>query len=251
MGSKSGILFLHGWGMNGGVFSRQAEFFSNDYAIFAPDYYADGLRTFSLDGVVASVSGEIKRSGIGHLYIVGWSLGGAIAAKLIIQLADIVKGVVFCGFSPVFVRSATNPDGMRGSAINRLRHRLEHSPMTALLEFIKLMFYGHHPAGAIREFSDSVFKKMSDDKKELLIDSLSFLVDHDFTDDIRAITADILIIHSEDDKLYSSDAARRMAKLNERSQIKLIEGSSHAPFFTAPQQFNAMVKEFITKIEER
>lgn len=255
-----GIVFLHGWGTNGGVFKRQIDFFKDYATVIAPDIY-DIINIYPheishTDKTIENIAemiidAEISRHDIKDLIVVGWSLGGALAVKLSQKLADITKGIVLCGFNPVFVKSDTNQYGIRTLAIDKLKKRLEGSALNAIEEFIKLVLYGYQNSIDLELFKKIVLNRIDEGKKDSLIYTLSLLEHGDYTKDIKDIIVDTLIINAKDDKLCKKGAVEEMSKNIKNCELKFINGSSHATFFTDSDIFNNILKEFIKKLYER
>ncbi|MFC1855121.1 alpha/beta fold hydrolase [Thermodesulfobacteriota bacterium] len=247
---KSAILFLHGWGMNPGVFLRQRDIFGDDLMVIAPDIYdivsaeSDELL---LDQIVDSISDAVRSMGVLRLIIFGWSFGGAIAVKIAERLDDITKGIVLCGFSPVFKKCDKNRYGIREPAIKKLKGRLECSPGAAIKEFLPLVMYGDD-AKDFDAVKDIVMSRIKDYKRDALVRTLSILEDGDFSDDVGRIKKRALIIHGSNDKLCHKKAVDAMAKTISDCSVTIIEGGSHIPFFTESAAFNKILKEFIEEI---
>ena len=72
------LVFLHGAGCDGSVFSAQANVFANSVALNLPghsrDGYADSIEAFADD-----VSTQLHDLGLGDVILAGSSMGGAIA----------------------------------------------------------------------------------------------------------------------------------------------------------------------------
>jgi pimeloyl-[acyl-carrier protein] methyl ester esterase len=245
----SGLLLLHGWATHSGVFVRQLGVFKNELNVIAPDLYdlvdEDAPDTFSLDTVVNDLADHVVASGIKNLFIFGWSLGGIVAAKLCARLADVTRGVIFCGFSPVFTKSDKNPYGMDQSAIDKLKTRIDASASNAIEEFVKLVMQGYIYTTGLQMINDIVLDEISEEKKGLLLSSLSLLEGTDYTEDVKAIKAKTLIIHGTEDKLCSLESAESMAGQIDDCELKIMEGASHIPFFTNSDDFNEIVMEFL------
>jgi pimeloyl-[acyl-carrier protein] methyl ester esterase len=251
--NDKGIVFLHGWGTNAGVFARQLDVFKDDFNVIAPDIYGlipEGSNgSFPLDAAVDAIADNVVKSNIKRLLIVGWSFGGIIAARLSEKLAGITKGVVFCGFSPVFAKSGDNPYGMDCSAIKRLKKRIEKSAVTAIEEFLKLVMYGCQDTPDFQTMKGIILDKISKEKKKALLSSLSLLEHEDYTKDVKAVKARTLVIHGTGDRLCRLEAVKAMSNLIRDCRVEIIKGASHVPFFTNADDFNKILKEFIHDLD--
>jgi proline iminopeptidase len=69
---------------------------------------------------------------------------------------------------------------------------------------------------------------------------------YDWRDRLRALDADVLVIHGEEDLLPPA-VARELAGLLPRARLELIPGAGHMPFWEAPAQFFSLVSAFLSE----
>ena len=67
----------------------------------------------------------------------------------------------------------------------------------------------------------------------------------DFTEDLRAITVPVLIVHGDDDQVVPiENSAHKAIKLVRDGTLKTYPGLSHGLFATHPELINADLLEF-------
>jgi pimeloyl-ACP methyl ester carboxylesterase len=69
-----------------------------------------------------------------------------------------------------------------------------------------------------------------------------------YADLIRAVTAPILLIHGEEDRLVPVAAARRLAAANPHWQTEWLAGVGHTPQLEVPERFVAIVEPWLASL---
>ncbi|MFW5990602.1 MAG: alpha/beta fold hydrolase [Candidatus Nanoarchaeia archaeon] len=94
-GEGEPLIFLHGYSCEPYYYSEMLEKLSQKYKVYAPRVYGlePFLRNYSLEDYVEITKGFIQKLGESHPYIVGHSLGGAIAIRCSEEMSNI-RGIV-------------------------------------------------------------------------------------------------------------------------------------------------------------
>ena len=109
-------------------------------------------------------------------------------------------------------------------------------------------FYGFNREGAT--VSEGLIQNwwrqgMSGSAKAQL-DTITAFSETDFTEDLKAISVPVLVMHGEDDQIVPVDeTARRAVKLLQNGTLKTYEGLPHGLFATNPDMINADLLAFI------
>lgn len=69
-----------------------------------------------------------------------------------------------------------------------------------------------------------------------------------YADLIRAVTAPVLLIHGEEDRLVAVAAARRLAAANPHWQTEWLAGVGHTPQLEVPERFVAIVEPWLAAL---
>ena len=76
-------------------------------------------------------------------------------------------------------------------------------------------------------------------------DCITAFSETDFTEDLKAVTLPVLLLHGEDDQVVPIDASAREAiKLLPNGTLKTYPGLSHGLFATHPEVINADLLSF-------
>ncbi|PYC63390.1 alpha/beta hydrolase [Micromonospora arborensis] len=201
---------------------------------------------YSLPGYATLLTGLVHELGIAHPVIVGWSLGGQIAMEAAPQLPN-AKGFVIFGAPPV-----TSPEQI-GEAF------LPNPAMGAL-------FTEHVSESEAKLVAESFIAPGSSlDTGEFVADILATdgaaraglgasVGAGRFADEIAVISAlrqPLAIVHGAGEQLVSVDYLRKLTiPTLWRGEIQVLAGVGHAPHQEAPQQFAALLSEFIGDLAE-
>jgi pimeloyl-ACP methyl ester carboxylesterase len=201
---------------------------------------------YSLPGYAAVLTSFVQELGVARPVIVGWSLGGQIAMEAADQLPDAAGFVIF-GAPPV-----TSPAQM-GQAFR---------PNPAL----GALFSEHVTAAEAKLAAESFLAPGSPlDTGELVADMLATdgaartglgasAGAGQFVDEIAVVAAlrrPIAILHGADEQLISLDYLRQLTiPALWRGEVQVLPGVGHAPHQEAPEQFAALLSEFMSDLGE-
>jgi len=200
---------------------------------------------YSLPGYAAVLTGVVRELGVADAIIVGWSLGGQIVMEAAPELPD-ARGFVIFGAPPV-----ASPAQM-GEAF------LPHPAMAALFSAqvseseARLAAESFTAPGSPLDTSEFVSDILATDGAARTGLGASAGAGR-FADEIAIVSTlrqPLAVLHGTDEQLVSHDYLR---KLNIptlwRKEVQLIHGTGHAPHQEAPQQFAALLTEFIGDLD--
>jgi non-heme chloroperoxidase len=77
-------------------------------------------------------------------------------------------------------------------------------------------------------------------------DCIKAFSETDFTDDLKALSIPVRLLHAEDDQIVPiENSAHKAIKLLKSGVVKTYPGLSHAPFATNPELVNADLLAFV------
>jgi len=238
------LVFLHGWGLHGGIWSETVAAF--DRPALTPDLPGYGampmVAPYDAHRLADALAADMPKDAI----VIGWSMGGM--AALALATKHPVKALVLIGASPVFMNRADWDAGMAPDVLAGFAADLSGDYKAMLLRFLSLQARGGEAAReVIGRLRDTVFTRGEPDPATLAA-GLDLLGDVDLRADAARITCPSLIIHGERDTLCPVAAGRWLADSIPSARLATHPHAAHAPFLSHPKWFNEQLKEFIDAV---
>ncbi|MET0236234.1 MAG: alpha/beta hydrolase [Kibdelosporangium sp.] len=196
---------------------------------------------YSLPGYAAVLTGFVQELGVANAVIVGWSLGGQIAMEAAPELPD-ADGFVIFGAPPV-ASPAQMAEAFR-----------PHPAMAALFSAqvseseARLAAESFTAPGSPLDLSEFVSDILATDGAARTGLGASAGAGR-FADEIAIVSTlrqPLAILQGTDEQLVSHDYLRKLTiPTLWRKEIQLIPGVGHAPHQEAPEQFAALLTQFI------
>ncbi len=176
---------------------------------------------FSLEQDVAQLRAVLDAAKVSRCCLVGYSLGGPVAAAFAARYPERVDRLVFCS---TFARG--NVVGSAGQ-INALRE-LVRADWQLGARTLASMLLPNASARELRWFSALQRHAAPAEIAEQLLDHMWQL-------DVRNLLAELhtpaLVIHDRQDQAIPVTAAEEIAALLPRARLEILEGNAHGPFF--------------------
>ncbi len=250
------IVFHHGWPLSGDDWDSQMLYFlGQGYRVIAHDRRGHGrsdqtdtgneMDTYAQDVIELARVLDLKNAiHIGH------STGGGEVARYAARAEPgrIAKAVLIGAVTPVMVASEANPDGIPLEVFDGFRATLIANRAQFYLDIASGPFFGFNREGA--KVSQGQIQNwwrqgmMGGAKAQY--DCIKAFSETDFTEDLKALTIPVLVLHGEDDQLVPiANSAHKAIKLLRNGTLKTYPGLSHAPFATHPDLVHADLLAFI------
>lgn len=242
------LVFLHGWGLNSGVWQPCIEQLQHDYEVITIDLPGFGLNVdhplepYTLANIAALIQQCISQPAV----IIGWSLGGLLATELALSYPDKVKGLITVASSPCFVEQENWP-GIKASVLSLFHRQLAQDTRKTIENFLKIQAMGSpHIRQDIKKIRDLVMQYPMP-SKSTLDKSLAFLETTDQRAQMDKISQPFLRLYGKQDSLVPKEVIKHIDVLVERSESVLINNASHAPFISDVELFNMTIKDWLQK----
>lgn len=168
-----------------------------------------------LDGMAAAIPAQS--------WLVGWSLGGMLAAALA-KRADVdCAGLVTLGANMRFVATQDWPDAMPVETFDRFRESCALNPQATLKRFSLLCSQGADDARTLSRTLSG-----APDPSETLLAGLDVLAALDMRDALDAFKGPRLHVFAERDALVPASAAAAFARISPVGSTALMAEASHA-----------------------
>lgn len=214
------MLLLHGWGCDGNIFRKSADYFNRLGAdVIVPDFPGFGAsgpaEGFDVYSYAKRIRGLIAKLGIPPPIILGHSFGGRIGVILASEgLADKLILVDAAGLKP------------RLSIAKRLR--------------ISAYKRAARSGKPLDKFGSEDYRALSEGMKSVFVR----VVNRDLSAEAKKIVCPTLLVWGRNDRETPLYMAKRYKKLIKNSRLKVLDGG-HYSFLDSASEFAAATSEFI------
>jgi pimeloyl-ACP methyl ester carboxylesterase len=163
-------------------------------------------------------------------------LGGHVALLYVLKHPDRIKSLILTGSSGLFENGMGDTYPKRGD-----------------YEYIKkkteLTFYD--PAVATKELVDEVYHIVNERLKAIKIIALAkSAIRNNLGEELNQIQQPTLLIWGNNDTITPPFVGREFNKLIPNSELHFIDKCGHAPMMEVPQEFNRILHQFLTKLNQ-
>lgn len=249
------VVFHHGWPLSGDDWDNQMLFFlANGYRVIAHDRRGHGRSEQVSDGhdmdhYASDVADLTRALDLRDAIHIGHSTGGGEVARYVARAEPgrVAKAALLGAVPPIMVRSETNPDGVPMAVFDGFRAALAANRAQFYIDVPSGPFYGFNRKGAAvsQGLIDNWWRQGMAGGAKAHYDGIAAFSETDFTEDLKAITVPVLVLHGEDDQVVPIDnSAHKAIKLLRNGTLKTYTGFSHGMFATHPEVINADLLAF-------
>ncbi len=247
IGSGPDLALLHGWGLNGAVWTGVRGSLAEHFTLHLIDLPGHGRShaapVSTLDAYVDAVA-EVMPA---RAHLLGWSLGGHTAMALAHRYPDRVDRLITVCATPRFVAGDDWPHGKKPEVLADFAKRLSTNYLATIRNFLALQALNQpEMRDVIRQLQEAVGAHGAP-SIEGMAASLDILRVSDIRDRIPEINAPALVVQGDHDALTSTSTAEWLADHLPDSTYRLIEHAAHAPFLSHRDAFLDHVLTFLTK----
>jgi non-heme chloroperoxidase len=249
------IVFHHGWPLTADDWDAQMMYFlGQGYRVIAHDRRGAARSTQTSDGNdmdhyaadVAALTDHLDLKGAFH---VGHSTGGGEVARYVARAKPgrVAKAVLMSAVPPIMVKSAANPGGLPLEVFDGFRAALAANRAQFFLDVASGPFYGFNRPGAkvSQGLIQNWWRQGMAGGAKAHYDCIKAFSETDFTEDLKAISVPVLILHGEDDQIVPiADAALLSIKLVKHGALKTYPGLPHGMASTHPEIINPELLAF-------
>ncbi|WP_122518976.1 MULTISPECIES: alpha/beta fold hydrolase [Pannonibacter] len=250
------IMFHHGWPLSADDWDTQMLFFlSEGYRVIAHDRRGHGRSSQTdtgndMDTYAADVAELARALDLRDAVHIGHSTGGGEVTRYAARAerGRVAKAILIAAIPPVMVQSGANSDGVPMEVFDGLRSALETNRAQFYRDLPSGPFYGFNREGAkvSQGLIDNWWRQGMSGGAKAHHDCIEVFSETDFTEDLKALTVPVLIIHGEDDQIVPiGNSAYKAIKLVRDGTLKTYPGLSHGLFATHPEVVNPDMLAFI------
>ena len=245
IGQGKDLVLIHGWGMHSGIWEPIIDKFSNEYTLHLVDIPGMGkshvIDPYDLNHVVEVISESLPTS----FDILGWSLGSLITLKMSLMYPEKIHRMVLVGGTPCFINQIDWSHGVDIRDFNDFANKLFKNYKSTMINFYTLqLMHSKNSKLLIKKLKQIDEEENPPDVKSLQL-GLDILLRNDLRDDINKIDHQTLLIVGDMDRLTPKSASMWLESHMKKGQLKVIEGASHIPFLSHPDEFFRHLDRFL------
>lgn len=233
--SKKFIIFLHGWGSEGNVFSFLKELFEDEYSLIFLDFAGFGKsdapnQPMTINDYVSEIKCLLEKFEIESLNIVAHSFGGRVAIKFLFYYQHQFNNVSLC----LIDSAGINPRRGLRYKYNVWRYkRLKKKTLT-------------HPElkERLKRFGSEDYRALNDVMKQTFVN----VVNEDLTNYAKFISCKTLIVWGDKDKDTKPYMGRKFKKYIMGSRLIFLKNAGHFAFVEKKEEFAYVLDRFLKSL---
>jgi pimeloyl-ACP methyl ester esterase len=255
-GEGQPLVMLHGWSMTGRVWRFQ-EPLADDCRLIVPDLRGHGRSStpaggYSLDDLAGDIVALFEWLDLTDVVLLGWSLGAQVALAAFLSIRKRLAGLVLVGATPRFTVTDGYPYGLPATEPRGMGLRLKRNFSQTMGEFFRGMFV----QGELnREQENLIAREIVMwgrlPEPEVAYATLGILATADLREMLPAVDLPALVIHGSADAICPAGVAHYLVGRIADARLVEFDGAGHAPFLSRPDEFNAIVREFLREVYGR
>lgn len=243
------VVFHHGWPLSADDWDNQMLYFLlQGYRVIAHDRRGHGRSDQTdtgndMDTYAADVADLARALDLKNAIHIGHSTGGGEVARYVAraEAGRVAKAILIGAVPPVMVASEANPEGIPLAVFDGFRAALVANRAQFFRDIASGPFYGFNRDGAAvsQGLIDNWWRQGMAGGAKAHYDCIAAFSETDFTEDLKAITVPVLVIHGEDDQIVPiANSAHKAIELLGNGTLKTYPGLSHGLFATHPEVVN-------------
>lgn len=230
------VVLLHGWALHAGLMQPLASRLAAGREVTCLDLPGHGGRPYDppftdLDSLAVAIAGDLPPA----CALVGWSLGGMVAAQLAATGHPSIRRLVLLSSTPRFLRGDGWEPGLDPVVVDEFAAELQRDYRGLVRRFLALQARGDERQGGwLRTLRAGVFARGEPDPAALRA-GLTVLIGADLRAAAGAIRVPTLVVAGEHDRLTPPQAGAWWAARINGARWLQVPGAGHAPFLSHPE----------------
>lgn len=240
------LVLVHGWGMNGGVWTSLVTSLAADFRVTVIELPGHGDSEY--DASLKSLdewSSSLLNAAPERAVWLGWSLGGQLAMNVAVLAPERVSALVMMASTPRFVLGEDWPHALPPDTLLQFSERLLANPATTLSRFLSMQVLGaEHERETLKQLKHAM-QHRPDPKAEALLGGLRLLLETDLRSSLADLRSPVLWLLGSRDALVPGGVAIELSKMLPQAEIRLLDKAAHALFLSHPQDCGKLLLEFL------
>jgi non-heme chloroperoxidase len=252
------IVFHHGWPLSSDEWDVQMLFFlEQGFRVVAHDRRGHGRSSQTdigtdMDTYAADVAALTDHLDLKSAIHIGHSTGGGEATRYVSRAKSgrVAKAVLVGAIPPIMIQTSSNLGGLPISVFDDMRRTLAANRAQFYLDLASGPFYGFNRPGAkpIEGTVHNFWRQSVTGAAKAHYDCIKVFSETDQTEDLKAITVPVLLMHGSDDQIVPiADASELAVKLLKAGTLKVYPGYPHGMLGVHAEELNNDILEFIRR----
>jgi len=240
----SPLIFIHGVGMRGDVWSPQVEYFCSDYQVITYDFLGHGESPLPpkkpvLDDYVEQLNNLLKHLDLSLISLVGHSMGALISVAFALKHPEKVKALV-----PINIAFNRSEEAQKG-VLNRANQILQTKKILNIEQTLERWFKNKTSADDLIKI-DNVRNWLASTSPPGYGRAyrLFALSDKVFLNKLSHLKPPVLYLTGNEDPNSTPAMSQQMAEETPNGSSKSITGEAHMMSYIAAEKVNPIIEQF-------
>ena len=243
VGSGTSLVLVHGFLGSSDMWAPQIEFFKDDFRVIAPALPGFGKSSAinscdSIECMAKAILILLEKKEIKNFNLLGHSMGGMIVQEIAKIAGEKILKLICYGTGP-----RGNIPG-RFETIDQSREKLKINGLDVTAHRIAKTWFIEEDKSKYFYLCDEAGKQTSIEAAD---NGLVAMKNWSGIENLKNIKNETLIVWGDQDKAYNFNQVESLNNNIPNSDLKVIKGCSHNVHLEKPEEFNAVVKEFLIK----
>ena len=246
----SSLIFIHGVGMRGDVWTPQVEYFSNDYQVITYDFLGHGESPLPpeepiLDHYVEQLNNLLKHLDLSLISLVGHSMGALISVAFAIRYPDKVKALV-----PINIAFNRSKEAQK-RVLNRANKILQTNKILNIEQTLERWFKNKTSTDDLKRI-DKVRNWLANTSPQGYGRAyrLFALSDKVFLNKLSRLSPPVLYLTGEEDPNSTPAMSQQMAEETPNGSSNSLIGEAHMMSYIAADKVNPIIEQFFIDSEK-
>ena len=242
-GSGTPLVLVHGFLGSSDMWGPQIEFFKDDFRVIAPALPGFGNSNTinscnSIECMAKAILDLLEKKEIKNFNLLGHSMGGMIVQEIAKIAGEKILKLICYGTGPT-----GNIPG-RFETIDQSREKLKINGLEVTAHRIAKTWFIEKDKSKFFYLCDEAGKQTSIEAAD---NGLVAMKNWSGIKNLKNIKNETLIVWGDQDKAYNFSQVETLNNYIPNSDLKIIKGCSHNVHLEKPEEFNAVVEEFLIK----
>lgn len=246
VGQGQNLVFLHGWGVNSGVWESVIPLLKNQFKVTCIDLPGFGQNhnklphTYELKDVAQYIAEHLPD----NCYLIGWSLGGLVAQQIALSFPTKLQQLVLICSSPKFSQGENWP-GIAPQVSQMFSEQLTHDFSKTLDRFLAIQAMGSKSARQDVKKIKRAIEQYPTPSPIALAEGLSLLDSCDLRAELTNLSVPCHAFFGRLDSLVPAKLSGSLSNLSAQITVQILPEASHAPFISHTEEFVEQLKEIL------